>query len=214
MGETAFLKDLPCEMLVFRGRGDHETLRKAIPKEVKKQTPKKTRKSSENDPQNWTENSIKSGPKMEPEKGPRTQNWPGRPFIRILEGLPAPSEAPAAYIPTSFEHSKPSLREYYVFTPFSATCQEEKAENGDSSGGLAPRCSLGPLSFALSWASLGLSGAPLGLSWLLWGSLGLSLALLGPSWLPPGSLLASLGPLLGGSWPPLGGSWASLGPPF
>ena len=24
-------------------------------------------------------------------------------FIKILEGLPAPSEAPAAYIPTSFE---------------------------------------------------------------------------------------------------------------
>ena len=50
--EAAFLKDLPCEMLVFRGRGVHETLRKAVPKEVQKRPPKKTRKSTENDPRN------------------------------------------------------------------------------------------------------------------------------------------------------------------
>ena len=36
--EAAFLKDIPCEMLVFSGQGVHETLRKAVPKEVEKRT--------------------------------------------------------------------------------------------------------------------------------------------------------------------------------
>ena len=57
---------------------------------------------------------------MTPKTGPKTaqkvlKKWvlkrdphpktPGKIFIKILEGLPAPSEAPAAYIPTSFELS-------------------------------------------------------------------------------------------------------------
>ena len=45
MVEAAFLKDLPCEMLVFGGRGVQEPLKKCVPKGVQKWTPKKTRTS-------------------------------------------------------------------------------------------------------------------------------------------------------------------------
>ena len=43
--EAAFLKELPCKMRVFWGRGVQETIRKGVPKGVQKWTPKNTRKS-------------------------------------------------------------------------------------------------------------------------------------------------------------------------
>ncbi len=45
LGEAAFLKDLPCKILVFREPGAQESLQKEIPKRFQKDTPKMTDKS-------------------------------------------------------------------------------------------------------------------------------------------------------------------------
>jgi hypothetical protein len=41
--QAAFLKDVPCEIAVFAGRGVQETLRKGVPKGVQKRTLQRTR---------------------------------------------------------------------------------------------------------------------------------------------------------------------------